>query len=393
MRTMDLHLSKVAVCILVILVSWCFASLAGDTDAKIVKNGKEPGGNAYTLRLVENLRVGPDEDDDRFIWTAVNTALQVDERGRIFVVDPKENRIVVLDENGAFLKQIGQKGQGPGEFQALASFQLLADGTGVAFENRGAVSTFSYFDRNGNYREQDSHNDTQLILQSVSFSPDGSLMGVLAAKLYPENSKLAIRSALLDRTKTLKKEIVQYDLPLPNPQRMNDPEYWVDYISERIKITSKGLTGFTAFDKHNHVYTAVANKYEVTKWDADMNKLLVFTRDYEPIPLTDEEIHAVIQPITDMLTSLPPQLQSVITKNVIARAIEKAEFPPVKMPVSGLTVTDDGPERSTTRPNASKASLDSSTRSASLSATASVSGTSNGCLTRLRSSKLDLSFS
>ena len=55
------------------------------------------------------------------------------------------------------------------------------------------------------------------------------------------------------------------------------------------------------------------------------------------------EINAIAEPVLDLLHSrLPPQIRNIVTEKVLARAVEKAEFPPVKPPVAGLLTMEDG---------------------------------------------------
>jgi hypothetical protein len=44
------------------------------------------------------------------------TSLRVDEQGYLYIVDNMNHRIQVFSENGNFIRTIGRKGQGPGEF-------------------------------------------------------------------------------------------------------------------------------------------------------------------------------------------------------------------------------------------------------------------------------------
>lgn len=100
------------------------------------ENGLLPTGKRYTLVLEENLRIGSEKGAE-FLWTTVGTTVQTDKKGFMYVCDPKEKRITVINSDGDFVRHIGRPGQGPGEFQTLSSFQVLNDGRGVAFQALG----------------------------------------------------------------------------------------------------------------------------------------------------------------------------------------------------------------------------------------------------------------
>jgi hypothetical protein len=96
------------------------------------------------------------------------------------------------------------------------------------------------------------------------------------------------------------------------------------------------------FDSQNNIYTATAQQYQVTKWDPELQKLLVLEKKYKPIPLTEEEIEAIVDPALEgVRAAVPGPLQQIITENVIKKAVELAEFPPAKNAVNGLKVLDD----------------------------------------------------
>jgi len=74
-----------------------------------------------------------------------------------------------------------------------------------------------------------------------------------------------------------------------------------------------------------------------------MKPRFTITRDYEPIPLSEGEVMAIVDPIFDLILSqLPESLQRIITPNLIRAAVEMAELPPVKNPVFGLNSLPDG---------------------------------------------------
>jgi hypothetical protein len=47
-----------------------------------------------------------------------------DSAGNLYILDAGNNRIQKLDSEGKFIKTIGRKGQGPGEFQAARSIDI-----------------------------------------------------------------------------------------------------------------------------------------------------------------------------------------------------------------------------------------------------------------------------
>lgn len=69
---------------------------------------------AVEYEMVEDLSIG-DDSDDHYIFNQPNH-LGVDSRGNIYVIDWGDNRLLVYDSTGAWIRTIGREGQGPGEF-------------------------------------------------------------------------------------------------------------------------------------------------------------------------------------------------------------------------------------------------------------------------------------
>jgi len=304
----------------------------------------DPPHGDYTIELVEEMRVGPPEGAEHFIWTPQATSVEVNAQGHIFISDTKAKQVIELDENGRFLRQIAGPGNGPGEFRALSSFQILKDGTAVAFENMGGGgSSFSFFDKDMKYKDRKEQKSFQRILQRVQFSPDAQTLAANYIAINMEKRVMANHLGLLNRELEVQYALPSFEVPMPNPQKFGDADYWSDYISKSVKASAEGLNGFMVFDQDGNIYMAVANTYEITKWNPELEKVLTITHKYKPIPNTEEEIEATIEPIRDMVDSMPdPNIKSILTENVIRKGILAAEFPPAKWPVQGIEVLEDG---------------------------------------------------
>ena len=345
----------------VILMAWCgkfgglemkrilgslvllFAVTLAAEDLKTVSNAMEPAGKAVTFELVEDLVVAPDPGNEMTIWPSIASTVDADAEGNMFVCDTGGNRILEFDKEGKFIKVVGQQGSGPGEFQALKSFQILSDGTGIAFENLQVVSTRSFFDKDMKYVDKKSHQSMENIISSAFFSPDGQWSYSITSSLNMQERKIVNKFAVLDADFNIKLDIMGFDSFMPDPSQFGSSDYWAKYIGNNMKQVSKGLIGFAAFDDKGNVYTAKGDQYEITKYNSKLEPQFKFSRKYKPIPMTEEEIKAIVEPIYDsVMTQMPPQIQSIITENTIKKAVEFAEFPAVKNPIAGLKSTPEG---------------------------------------------------
>ena len=82
-----------------------------------VRNPEQPFYGDITFELDELLTVG-NEADENFMFVRV-TDVDVGKEGKIYVLDAGNYRLQIFDSEGHFLKTIGRKGQGPGEFGGL----------------------------------------------------------------------------------------------------------------------------------------------------------------------------------------------------------------------------------------------------------------------------------
>jgi hypothetical protein len=81
--------------------------------------------SAAPWKLVPELRVGSEQSPD-YALTMPRT-IAVDDDGAIFVCLILENQIRVFDADGRFVRNIGRRGSGPGEFSRLARVGIRGD--------------------------------------------------------------------------------------------------------------------------------------------------------------------------------------------------------------------------------------------------------------------------
>ena len=70
--------------------------------------------------------------------------LYIDDNGNIFIPDIEEHNIKVFDKNGKYIKTMGRKGQGPGEFQYISHIDFLSNGNMIVVDSDGRRSSAGY---------------------------------------------------------------------------------------------------------------------------------------------------------------------------------------------------------------------------------------------------------
>jgi hypothetical protein len=106
----------------------------------VVKNPGEPMYGEEEFQLEEELVIGRGKEDaDPFLMISY---LAVDDEENIYVSDTRACQIRVFDKNGAPLRTIGSKGEGPGELMFPTSFQILPQDE-IAIQARVSLHFFS----------------------------------------------------------------------------------------------------------------------------------------------------------------------------------------------------------------------------------------------------------
>lgn len=86
-----------------------------ESGIKIISNPGQPVFGEIKFELEEDLVLGREKNEDDIFSRPVY--IQVDADGNIYVNDIRERRIRKITSGGQYLKDIGRRGQGPGEFQ------------------------------------------------------------------------------------------------------------------------------------------------------------------------------------------------------------------------------------------------------------------------------------
>jgi hypothetical protein len=98
-------------------------SISKEGDVVVVKNPKEPIHKGNILAFKEELSIGGAEAKPEQSFSEIGQIL-LDEEENIYVLDPKDANIKIFDKAVKYLRTIGRKGQGPGEFVSPSSLDI-----------------------------------------------------------------------------------------------------------------------------------------------------------------------------------------------------------------------------------------------------------------------------
>ncbi len=163
----------------------------------VVKNPKEPMYGEDVFSLEEELSIRESEGREEYMFSEVGS-IAVDDEERIFISDWKELHIKVFSKKGEYLKTIGRKGQGPGEFQRISGMQITHHQELMVFDM--SIRRLSFFSLDGEFIRLKSIGEIQalelkmnskekFIVDSVLLDPK-NFLAVTSLKIFDSNLKL-----------------------------------------------------------------------------------------------------------------------------------------------------------------------------------------------------------
>ena len=164
---------------------------------EVIYNPEEPLYGEIDLELEEDLVIGGGEEfDENYNFRRISS-MEVDDEGNILVLDYSDCRIQKYDKEGKYLRTIGRKGEGPGEFQRPFRSYLAPDGKLYVNELR----KLHVFNENQEYIRSII---LESPLRSFGVTKEGNIMGYTSTRSEEE---MTIDIALIDpegkRTKTI----------------------------------------------------------------------------------------------------------------------------------------------------------------------------------------------
>lgn len=294
-------------------------------------------------QLSEDLRFGGDNDDPNFVWPDTRVSLAVDQQGNIYVADVSESRVLKFDANGAFVKTIVHKGQGPGELEALIGFQVLQDGSARAYQYKGRMGTLNMYDKDFQFKKSISGKELAVTPLTLRLSPTGNWSVAEYNERDSATRAIITHVGLMDQDFGLKDSFSSTAMPTPSRERMNDRTFWVEFFAAISQLYFAERTLF-AFDNQGRVYQAESNEYLVTRWNAAFDKKeATYKRKYDKRPWTQDDLDKLAADISQQYTEgYPPSLKPFLTQDIVREGLDQAGAPAGRNPLEGLIVTDDG---------------------------------------------------
>ena len=115
---------------------------------EFIHNTETPMYPNTTVTFVEDLSISGEDNDGNIILFNPRLSL-VDDDENIYITDYQDQDIKIFDPSGKYIKTIGAKGDGPGEFRGILSVAVTEEGKLVVLD--GAARRTSFFDSSGQF--------------------------------------------------------------------------------------------------------------------------------------------------------------------------------------------------------------------------------------------------
>ncbi len=247
------------------------------TDSvKVVSNPDFPRDGKITYTMKEEISIGLEEGDENYILNRPFD-VKVAENGTIYILDWGDVNIKVYDRFGKFLRTIGRKGQGPGEFDVPVYFDLSSDGKIYIMDSRllrvAILDTLGKFIsgfrlEDGYHSEMKTDRNNHLYFQKN-----------VTLDVEDINSKISIQRFASDG-----KEILNFGEFINEKQiaiRTGD--------KSSISIRSRDMpTTVWGIDFSGRLYAGYNENYQLNVYDPNGKLAFRFGREFTPVPNTIE---------------------------------------------------------------------------------------------------------
>jgi hypothetical protein len=177
----------------------------------VVMNPEDPLFPDAVLELENDLTISGSEEDERQILQNIVT-LDVDAEGRIYLLDEQAGDIKLFAPDGGFIRTMGRKGQGPGEF-GFPIMLLITPAQEILVHDMGQRA-IKFLDLQGNYLRQISIAD-KFQFMGPKMLPDGRMVGSHLIPAEQPSAALKIFDPELEPVETL------VTLPVEPPPVLN----------------------------------------------------------------------------------------------------------------------------------------------------------------------------
>lgn len=300
----------------------------GDTVVVRTTGGDE---QASVHALVPEVAIGELDAVDEYSFGAINE-VEVSEEGHIYVFDRQVPALREYDATGKYVRTIGQKGEGPGEYTQVNGVALHRDGRIVLWSAR--TGQINVYGPDGTFREG------WRVPGGSNFFTSGGVFMDTAGNTYirsrigdppPASSGATMRPFGATGLVRWGPDGKVVDSLAPPPATIEPPSLMASTKS------SMSMTSLPYAPRHvwawsplGYFVSAQTDRYAVTLSSPD-GKIRRVEREVAPVPVTSDERTDAEERITASMRNVDPTWRW-----------SGPSVPDVKAPIAGIFPADDG---------------------------------------------------
>jgi len=248
--------------------------LADKADVQIIENKAKPSGSERLI-LTKEITIGKLEEGGSAFGTVAGADATAD--GRIFVLDFKAKKVNVFDPNGKKLKEFGQEGQGPGEWNAPSGLQLLSDRELII--NDSGNRKLIYLDLEGKMTREVSYAKKLVMMQVIDSG--GQYVG---CEISPEGNSIAYTIAKYDAdfNQLFKIDTLLMALPLGGG-----------------KINPFAIAYHYCLDDRGNIIYARSSSYEIKYFNSEGQLIKIVRKEYRPQSISQKDKEEILKQIPE----------------------------------------------------------------------------------------------
>jgi len=269
-----------------------------------------------TVTFVKDLSIGEENEAGNVILLKPRLAL-VDNNENIYFIELLDQDIKVFNSDGMYIKIIGAKGSGPGEFQNIGSLAITEDGTLLVMDQ--TLRRTSLFDTSGQFLRSFQWRASCFSLIIVKKS--SYIVSAIDYSNYGPFGELFIKEVDFNGNEIRFPGIFS----APVGKILRDGKY-SHFIIPPVII----MSGFVGDPNRGIFYHCVNDKYIIEVYNASGKLLKKIDRPYKPVPFNENDAQEYRAKYGNLGSEF------------IKKAVEEMDMPKVKSIVEGMYTDDEG---------------------------------------------------
>jgi len=241
---------------------------------KTVKTPKKPIYGEDVFSLEEELCIGKSNGKQEYLFSRL-WYLAVDDEENIYAMDQGESQVKVFDKNGAYLRAIGKRGEGPGEL-ANPNEIFITGGNQLVVEDY--IRCLTYYSLEGKFIRAQS--TTKIFPTAILVDSIGHILAMTNINQPDKSGKEIV---LYDENLNYIKTVISIPKPRPNPQILELFQPEINW----------------ALSKDNSVIISFKEEFELQVFNAQGKLVKKITKEYEPVKVTEEDVKQRVRKVPE----------------------------------------------------------------------------------------------